>query len=160
MLETSLCYLEKDGCYLMLLRNKKKNDINEGKWIGVGGKLEGRESPEECARREIREETGLIATEIRLRSVITFLTDEGEDERMYLFTSSAFEGNIRECDEGELAWIPVEKVAELPSWEGDRIFLEKIRRPEQGYFSLTLDYHGDVLQHAVLWEDGRETILK
>ena len=160
MTETTLCYLEKDGCYLMLYRNKKENDLNEGKWIGVGGKIEGRETPEEGARREILEETGLYARELKLRAVITFLSDRWNDERMYLFTSSDFEGTLKECDEGELLWVPVEKVLSLPSWEGDRLFLDRIKNPEQEYFSLSLDYMGDVLQHAVLWENGRETVIK
>ncbi len=160
MKETTLCYLEKDGCYLMLYRNKKENDLNEGKWIGVGGKLEPRESPEDCARREIREETGLIAEELRFRAVITFLSDRWEDEMMYLFTSKEFHGELRDCDEGELLWVPVEKVIALPSWEGDRIFLEKLQEPGEEFFSLKLDYEGDVLRHAVLWEQGHEKIIR
>ena len=160
MTETTLCYLEKDGCYLMLYRNKKENDLNEGKWIGVGGKIEGRETPEEGARREIREETGLEAKELRLRSVITFLSDRWADERMYLFTSTEFEGELKECDEGELLWVPIDQVLELPAWEGDRIFLEKLQDPEQKYFSLLLDYVGETLQRAVLWEDGKEEIIR
>ena len=154
MKETTLCYLEKDGCYLMLHRTKKKNDENEGKWVGVGGKLESGECPEECAAREIREETGLRANRLNLRSVITFLSDQWENEIMYLFTCDDFEGELRECDEGDLAWIPVEEVMALPAWAGDCIFLEKIRDPEQGYFSLKLRYEGEILREAVLWEKG------
>ena len=160
MKETTLCYLEKDGCWLMLHRIRKKQDLNEGKWIGVGGKLEERESPEDCARREIREETGLEVRELCFRAVITFLSDRWEDEQMYLFTSSDFYGELKDCDEGVLEWVPVEKVMNLPSWEGDRIFLEKLMRGDRDFFSLKLDYEGDVLRHAVLWENGREKILK
>lgn len=154
MRETTLCYLEKDGSYLMLHRTKKKNDLNEGKWVGVGGKLEKDESPEEGALREIREETGLTAKRLKLRSVITFISDQWENEMMYLFTSDDIEGELRECEEGDLAWIPIEEVMSLPAWSGDKIFLEKIRDPKQGYFSLKLVYRGEELVQAVIWEDG------
>ena len=153
MKESTLCYLEKDGCYLMLHRVKKKNDENQGKWIGVGGKLEPGESPEECALREIREETGLTAEDLNLRSVITFISDEWEDERMYLFHSKRFTGELTSCDEGELKWIPVAEVESLPSWEGDRIFLRRLREGKT-YFSLKLVYSGEKLTEAILWEDG------
>ncbi|MBR3165960.1 MAG: 8-oxo-dGTP diphosphatase [Lachnospiraceae bacterium] len=153
MTETTLCYLEKDGAYLMLHRIKKKNDINEGKWIGVGGKLEGRESPEEGAKREIFEETGLTAERLKLRAVITFLSEQ-DDERMYLFTCDQFSGVLKECDEGVLEYIDKKKVYELPSWEGDKIFLEKIADPEQPFFSLLLEYERDRLLRAELYEDG------
>ena len=153
MTETTLCYLEKDGAYLMLHRVKKKNDINEGKWIGVGGKLEGRESPEECAKREIFEETGLTAGRLKLRAVITFLSEK-DDERMYLFTCDEFSGSLKECDEGDLAFIDKKKVYDLPAWEGDKIFLQKIADPDQPYFSLLLEYEEDSLVRAELYEDG------
>ncbi|MCD8329080.1 MAG: 8-oxo-dGTP diphosphatase [Lachnospiraceae bacterium] len=159
MTETTLCYLEKDGCYLLLHRVKKKQDINEGKWIGVGGKREPGESPEDCARREIREETGLTVQELRFRAVITFLSDEWGEEMMYLFTSRQFTGELAECDEGELAWVPVEEAEQLPTWEGDRIFLQRLRERED-FFSLKLVYHGEELVQAVLWEAGRERILR
>ena len=158
--ETTLCYLKRGGCWLMLHRTKKKNDQNGGKWIGVGGKLEPGESPEDCAAREIREETGLIAEELHLRSVITFLSDEYEPERMYLFTTNRFHGDTIVCDEGDLAWIPVDDVMSLPTWEGDRLFLEKIRDSEEGYFSLKLRYEGDQLVQAEMWEHGRRTVIR
>ena len=158
MIETTLCYLEKDGAYLMLHRVKKKNDINEGKWIGVGGKLEGRESPEECARREIFEETGLTAGRLRMRAVITFLSEK-DDERMYLFTCDDFSGTLKECDEGDLAFINKEEVYALPSWEGDKIFLQKIADPAQPFFSLLLEYEKDRLLRAEIYEDGIFTKL-
>lgn len=123
MRSTTLCYLEKDGSYLMLLRNKKENDLNEGKWIGVGGKMERGETPEECAVRETREETGLTLKSLKLKGVVEFVSKKWEDERMYLYTSDSFEGELAECDEGELRWIPKEKVFDLPLWEGDRVFL-------------------------------------
>ena len=157
---TTLCYLEQDGCYLMLHRTKKKEDLNEGKWIGVGGKLEPGESPEDCARREIREETGLTVQELRFRAVITFLSDRWKDEVMYLFTSGKFSGELKECDEGDLAWVPIDEVMALPGWEGDAIFLRKLQESDTEFFSLKLDYAGDDLRHAVLWEEGRETILR
>ena len=160
MRETTLCYLKRGGSWLMLHRTKKKNDQNGGKWIGVGGKLEPGESPEDCAFREIREETGFIADELHLRSVITFLSDEYEQERMYLFTSAKFHGNLADCDEGDLAWIPVDDVMALPTWEGDRIFLGKIRGSDEGFFSLKLRYEGDRLVQAEMWENGRRTIIR
>lgn len=159
MKQTTLCYLEKDGAYLMLHRIKKKNDENQGKWIGVGGKLEEGESPEECARREIQEETGLFAQRLEFRGVITFVSDEWDAEVMYLFTSKEFSGELKECDEGELAWIPIDQVEKLPSWEGDRIFLEEMRK-RKDFFSLKLVYQGEVLQSAVLWENGLEKKIK
>ncbi len=160
MKETTLCYLEKDGCYLMLHRTKKKNDENQGKWIGVGGKLEPGESPEECAAREIREETGLIAENLQLCSVITFISDQWDDERMYLFRSRHFSGELIRCDEGDLAWIPVDEVENLPTWEGDRLFLRKMRTMENGFFSLKLVYQGETLKEAVLWENGIKSVLR
>ena len=156
---TTLCYLEKDGCYLMLHRTKKKNDGSLGKWIGVGGKMEAGESPEECALREIWEETGLQARHLELRSVITFISDQWEDEMMYLFSSRDFAGELKECDEGELAWIPVEDVEALPSWEGDRIFLRRLRQNED-FYTLKLVYEGEDLRQAILWEKGEKAVLK
>ena len=132
---TTLCYLERDGKYLMLLRNKKKKDINKGKWIGLGGKFEQGESPEECAIREVFEETGLVLHEARFRGLVTFITAAGMDEYMCLFTSTDFSGEEHPCDEGELAWIPKEEIGDLNLWEGDRIFL-RLLAEDAPFFSL------------------------
>lgn len=151
---TTLCYLERDGKYLMLLRNRKKKDINKGKWIGVGGKFEQGESPEECARREVFEETGYILGEAHFRGIVTFVTPQGMDEYMCLFTSGDFTGEEHACDEGELAWIPKEKIGELNLWEGDRIFLRLIAE-NAPFFSLKLVYDEEgKLVRAV--RDGKE----
>lgn len=149
MKNTTLCYIEKNGQYLMLHRTKKENDINHDKWIGVGGKFEENESPEDCLLREVREETGLTLTQFRLCGVITFLSDEWEGEYMYLFHATDYTGQIAECDEGVLEWIDKEKAIALPTWEGDKIFL---RLMDEGgpFFSLKLRYEGDTLKEAVL----------
>lgn len=143
-MNTTLCYIEKDNQYLMLHRTKKENDLNEGKWIGVGGKFEKNETPEECLLREVKEETGLTLTSYRLRAVITFVSDKWETEYMYLFTADGFEGEIGNCDEGELEWVDKDKVLELNTWEGDRLFLEKILA-DAGFFTLKVGYEGDTL---------------
>ena len=139
----------------MLHRTKKKNDLNQDKWIGVGGKFEENETPEECLLREVREETGLTLTDFRLCSVITFLSDRWEGEYMYLFHATGFTGALRECDEGELVWVDKETAAALPTWEGDRIFLK--RMGEGGpFFTLKLRYEGEALREAVL--NGKEKL--
>lgn len=151
---TTLCYLERDGKYLMLLRNRKKKDINKGKWIGVGGKFEQGESPEECARREVFEETGYVLGKAGFRGLVTFVTEQGMDEYMCLFTSEDFSGEEHPCEEGELAWIPKEKLGELNLWEGDRIFL-RLLAENAPFFSLKLVYDAEgKLTQAVL--DGRK----
>ena len=144
MKNTTLVYIEKDGCYLMLLRNKKKNDLNEGKWIGVGGHFEENESPEECMLREVLEETNLRLTDYRYRAVITFVSDRYEGEYMHLFTASSFEGELKECREGELRWIPNEEIFGLNLWEGDRAFLKYLME-DRGFFTMKLVYIGDDL---------------
>ncbi len=144
MKDTVLCYIEREEQYLMLCRNKKKNDCNAGKWIGVGGKLEEKESPEDCLLREVKEETGLTLTSYDLRGIVTFVSDEWETEQMYLFTADGFTGELIVCDEGDLAWIPVEEVPALPTWEGDRIFLDMLRQGEP-FFLLKLEYEGERL---------------
>jgi len=133
----------------MLHRVKKKNDINHDKWIGIGGKFEGEESPEECLLREAKEETGLTLTAWQCRGVVTFRQDGVEGEYMYLFTASGFTGELRECDEGDLQWISREKLLSLPTWEGDRIFLDLLWQ-DAPFFLLTLSYRGDRLTEAVL----------
>ncbi len=150
MLNTSLCYIERNGCYLLLHRIKKQNDINHDKWIGIGGKFNEGESPEDCVRRETREETGLELDNLRYCGIVTFLSDGmAETEFMHLFKATEFSGEIRECDEGVLEWIPKEKFAELPHWDGDRIFLTLLDR-EAPFFSLKLTYRGDRLEEALL----------
>ena len=152
MLLTTLCYIEKDNSYLMLHRVKKENDINHDKWIGVGGKLEKDESPEECLLREAKEETGLTLTDYRLRGVITFISNEWDTEYMYLYKATGFKGDITEsCDEGELVWVPKNKLFDLNLWEGDKIFL-KLLDESNGIFSLKLRYEGDKLVEKSLTE--------
>lgn len=142
---TTLCYIEQDGKYLMLHRTKKKHDINENKWIGVGGHAEGTEGPEECLLREVKEETGLTLTSYRFRALITFVSDKQEPEMMCLFTADAFTGKLITCDEGELVWVDKREVPELPTWEGDAIFLERLLADEERFFTLRLVYEGDKL---------------
>ncbi len=149
MKNTTLCYIEQGGCYLLLHRIKKKNDLNEGKWIGVGGKAEANESPEECLLREVQEETGLLLTSYRYCGIITFVSDRWEGEYMHLFHATGFEGTLRDCDEGVPEWVPIDKFDALPQWEGDRIFLDLMRQ-NVPFFSLKLCYEGDFLTQAVL----------
>ena len=136
---TTLCYLEKDNKYLMMHRVKKENDINKDKYIGVGGHFEYGESPDECLMREVFEETGLTLTDYRARGIITFIYGEDVVEYMHLYTADGFEGEIGDCDEGELVWIDKEKVMDLDIWEGDKIFFDLLMK-EQPYFSLKLVY--------------------
>ena len=149
---TTLCYLENPaGEYLMLHRVKKENDCNRDKWIGIGGKFLDGESPEECALREINEETGLTVTGYRYRGIVTFVSDRWETEYMHLFTATEWTGRVREdCDEGVLEWIPRKKLLELPHWEGDAIFLDLIAQEDTPFFSLKLCYRGEELTQAVL----------
>lgn len=141
---TTLCYIEKDDKYLMLHRVKKVNDENHDKWIGVGGKFEVGESPEECLLREVKEETGLTLTEYRFRGIVTFVSDIWENEYMHLFTAAKYEGELTECDEGELVWVPKSEIKNLKLWEGDKIFL-KLLDEDHGFFSLKLQYEGEKL---------------
>ena len=140
MLHTTLCYIERDGCYLMMHRIRKQNDVNRDKWIGIGGKFESGESPEDCVLREAREETGLVLTDYRYRGIVTFVLD-GETEYMHLFDAHGFEGRLREdCDEGVLEWISKEALLAFPMWEGDRIFL-RLLDTDCPFFSLKLIYN-------------------
>ena len=152
MINTTLCYIEQDGKYLLLHRVKKKNDINKDKWIGIGGKFEEKESPEDCIRREVLEETGLTLTKMRYRGIVTFISDGmAETEFMHLFTATEFTGTLKECDEGTLEWVPKKAVAELPHWDGDLIFLDLLEK-DCPFFSLKLAYKGSTLVEAVLDE--------
>ena len=145
MFNTTLCYIKKDGAYLMIHRVKKKNDMNKDKWIGVGGKLEEGESPFDCAKREIKEETGLTVDKLRYHGIITFVSDLYGTEYMHLFSATEFEGEIDyNCDEGTLEWVKAEDVPSLPIWEGDKIFFELMEK-EDRFFSLKLCYEGDKL---------------
>ena len=142
---TTLCYIEKDGRYLMLHRTKKEKDINKGKWIGVGGHAYDGETPEECLLREVKEETGLTLPSYKYRGLITFISDECEPELMCLFTADGFTGEQCMCDEGDLAWIDKSQVAGLPTWEGDAVFLKLLLEGEKRFFTLKLRYEGDKL---------------
>ena len=155
MRQTTLCYIEKGGQYLMLHRVRKENDENKDKWIGIGGKFEDRESPEDCVLREVKEETGLTLTEYRYRGLVTFVSDRWETEYMHLFTATGYTGTLRaDCDEGELAWIDKKALLELPLWEGDQIFLRLL---DQGapFFSLKLVYEGERLVSSSLNVTGK-----
>ena len=149
MKNTTLCYIEKDNSYLMLHRIKKENDLNHDKWIGVGGKFEDKESPEDCVIREALEETGLFIQKPRYRGVVTFVSNEYPTEWMHLFTATEFSGKIKECDEGVLEWIDKSELMKKPMWEGDQIFL-KLLEEDAPFFSLKLTYCGNTLQEAVL----------
>lgn len=156
MKNTTLCYIEKDSSYLMLYRNKKQNDENEGKYIGIGGRVEEKESPEDCILREAYEETGLNLKNIKYSGLVTFVSNIYETEYMHLFSCKEFEGNLKECDEGKLVWVEKEKLFSLPMWEGDKIFLDLLE--ENGpFFSLKLVYEGDKLAFARL--NGKEITL-
>ena len=152
MENTTLCYIERDGAYLMLHRVKKEHDENRDKWIGVGGKFEDKESPEDCLLREVREETGLTLTRYAYRGIVTFVSDLWSTEYMHLFTADGFTGDLRACDEGDLAWVPKARIADLPIWAGDKIFL-RLLTEDVPFFSLKLCYEGERLVQAVL--DGR-----
>lgn len=117
MINSTLCYIEKDGKYLMLHRIKKKNDANRDKWVGVGGKFEDGESPEDCVLREVREETGLSLISYRYRGIVTFVSDRWETEYMHLFTADGFYGELLDCDEGVLEWISKERLSKIPKWK-------------------------------------------
>lgn len=147
MILTTLCYIEKDDKYLMLHRTKKENDLNHEKWIGVGGKLEVGESPEECLLREVKEETGLTLLSYELRGIITFVSDEWGTEYMFLYTADKFNGELIQCSEGELVWVDKSAIVSLNLWEGDKIFF-KLLEEESRLFSLKLVYEGDELVYS------------
>ena len=146
---STLCYIEKDGKYLMLHRTMKENDINKDKWIGVGGHFEQDESPEECLLREVKEETGLTLTGYSFRGIITFSAAGWPVEYMCLYTADSFEGTLTECNEGTLEWVDKEQVLSLNIWEGDKIFF-RLLLEDAPFFSLKLSYEGDLLTQAVL----------
>ena len=148
-INSTLIYVERGDEYLMLHRTKKENDLNRDKWIGIGGKFEENESPEDCMLREAREETGLTLTSWRYRGIVTFLSDRWETEYMHLFTADGYSGTLRQCDEGDLAWIKKSELLKLKLWEGDKIFL-RLLDSDEPFFSLKLKYEGDTLVLAVL----------
>ena len=149
MIASTLCYIERDGQYLMLHRTKKKNDANHDKWIGIGGRIEPGETPMEGILRETVEETGLILEDCRHRGLVHFRSDVYPDEEMHLFTATRFSGDMIVCDEGDLEWIDKSLLFSLTLWEGDRIFL-KLLDSDAPFFDLTLTYHGNALMQAVL----------
>ena len=152
-LNTTLCYIERGDEYLMLHRVKKENDLNRDKWIGLGGKFEQDESPEECLLREVYEESGLTLSSWRYRGIVTFVSDTWPTEYMHLFTADGFEGEMKTCDEGELEWIKKSRLYDLSLWEGDKIFL-RLLDTDEPFFSLKLKYRGDELIYAAL--NGRK----
>ena len=149
MRNTTLCHLEKDGCYLMLHRVRKEHDENRDKYVGIGGKFEPGESPEDCALREVYEETGLTMRSWAYRGIVTFVSDEWGTEYMHLFHSTDFTGTLRPCDEGDLEWVDKRRLLTLPIWEGDKIFL-RLLDTDAPFFSLKLRYEGERLAEAVL----------
>lgn len=154
MLNTTLCYIEKDDAYLMMHRIKKENDLNKDKWVGVGGKFLENEMPDECIIRETYEETGLTLTDYRLRGIVVFISDIYEGEFMYLYTATGFtldgeevSGNLPECNEGVLEWVPKNEIKNLPIWEGDKLFFDELDA-DRGFFIMKLRYEGDVLAES------------
>lgn len=153
IINSTLCYIEKGGAYLMLHRVKKQNDINKDKWLGIGGKMEYGESPYDCILREVYEETSLKLICPRYRGLVTFVTEDGYTEHMHLFTCDKFAGEVGECSEGELEWVDIDKINSLSIWEGDKIFF-RLLKENRPFFSLKLYYCGDRLSGA--WVDGRK----
>ncbi|HIU88597.1 MAG TPA: 8-oxo-dGTP diphosphatase [Candidatus Avilachnospira avistercoris] len=148
---STLCYIEKDGAFLMLHRTKKENDVNKGKWIGVGGKFEAGEAPEECLLREVMEETGLELTSYRYRGLLSFIYADKEPEYIFTYTADGFSGELHECNEGELKWVKIEDIKYLSLWEGDRI-MHRLLEEDAGVFSLKLVYDEEdrLLEHELL----------
>ena len=147
---STLCYIEREGKYLMLHRTIKENDVNHGKWIGVGGHFEADESPEECLLREVEEETGYRLVRWQFRALVTVVSGDGVTEYMHLFTADRFTGEAISCDEGELAWVKKERIESLELWEGDRIFLSLLAQ-DAPFFTLKLVYDGEggLLEHRL-----------
>ena len=154
---TTLGYIETRESYLMLHRVKKEQDVNEGKWIGIGGKFEYGESPEECMIREAKEETGLAVTSMKFRGILTFICDKQDPEYICLYTIDGFSGQLKECDEGDLLWVPKDEIFGLNLWEGDRIFFDLLQK-DVPFFSLKLCYEGDQLLEAVL--NGEKELVR
>ncbi len=147
MILSTLCYIEKNNKYLMLHRTKE--DINKGKWLGIGGKFEKNESPEECIIREAKEETGLNLKSIRLRCIVTYISTNWETEYIYVFTCDDFDGELIECNEGKLEWVEKNKLLHLDIWEGDKYFLEKINN-RANFFTIKFEYSGEKLLNYII----------
>ena len=143
VINTTMIYLKKDNSYLLLLRNKKKNDINEGKWIGVGGHVEKGETIDECAVREVKEETGYDVHSLNCAGEVLFI-DENLKMMMYIYEVTDFSGAMIECNEGDLKWIPIKDLYNYPMWEGDKAFLPKLINHEP-YFKMVVTYRHNVL---------------
>lgn len=158
MKQTTLCYLDRDGQYLMLHRVKKENDASHDKWIGIGGKCEADESPDECMVREVKEETGFDIQRWQYRGIVTFISDIWPCEYMHLFTATEWSGTQTDCDEGDLQWVDKKDLFSLNLWEGDKIFLRLLMDPHQPFFSLKLTYRGDDLVAAKL--NGQPLLTK
>ena len=154
---TTLCYIEQDDKYLMMHRIKKKNDVNHDKWIGIGGKFEFGESPEDCLIREAQEEIGYTLTNYKLRGVITFIFNDEEAEYMFLYTAKENITSLPDCNEGNLEWVAKNDIEKLKLWQGDKIFL-KLLAEDYPFFSLKLKYRWDNLELAIL--DGKEIPTK
>ena len=152
MKQTTLCYIDDGARYLMLHRVKKEHDASHGKWIGVGGKCEADESPDECMLREVKEETGVEITRWHYRGIVTFISDMWPNEYMHLFTATAWRGepDMSIDNEGTLAWIPKTDLMALNLWEGDKIFLRLLLDETQPFFSLKLVYEQDEMRKAIL----------
>ena len=150
---STLCYIEQDRKYLMLHRTKKANDQSHDKWLGIGGKFETEESPDDCLLREVKEETGLTLMDYNFRGIVTFISDEWETEYMHLFTATGFQGELIECDEGKLEWIDKTEVLALNIWEGDKIFLKRLNGSKD-FFSLKLEYRGDMLIKSIMQDSN------
>lgn len=146
------CYIQRDGKTLMLYRNKKENDVNKNKYIGIGGRFEAGESPEECLLREVYEEVGVRLTGFRFRGTVTFLSVSGKDEIFYIFffTADGYSGEIGDCDEGELYWVETDKIGELDIWEGDHL-VWKWLNADEGVFNAKFVYDGDKLVENHVW---------
>ena len=160
MKNSSLCYIERDNKYLMLHRVKKEKDCNKDKWIGIGGKFEDGESPEECMIREVFEETGLCVNRWEYRGIVTFVSDEWETEYMHLSTCRDFTGTAiksEDCDEGDLEWVDIDKVCSLPLWEGDKLFLDLLAK-DAPFFSMKLSYVGNELVFSFFY--GKTVLQK
>ncbi len=151
MIRSTVCYLIREGCWLMMLRNRKEHDVNRGKWIGTGGKTEPGETQEECARREIAEETGFIAEELRFRGSLDFFYEGEENEQISVYSCERFRGEQKDCDEGELRWIPAGEILDLELWEGDRLFLKRMLEDSTSVFSYRLYYDskGELIRYEI-----------